>query len=107
MKKYLGLILLLCCWLPVAQAATVRQHSATGIVSLLDRQTGRLLIVPVGEQVPLEIQIVRGRTKLRCDGRAAQISELTVGESVQIFFRTEVGKNVAVQIRWKSERPKS
>jgi hypothetical protein len=30
-----------------------------------------------------------------------------VGESVQIFFRTEVGKNVAVQIRWKSERPKS
>ena len=106
MENYFRIILLLSCWFSTAQAATVRQHSATGVVSLVDSKTNRVFILPEGEPGPLEIDIIPGRTKLRCDGRAAVISELSKGQIVQIFFRPEARKNVAIQIRWQTGKSK-
>ena len=46
----------------------------------------------------MEFAIVEGRTRLRCEGTPARIGQIKSGHAVRIYYREELGKNVAIDI---------
>lgn len=80
-----------------------RQHLAKGTVAAIDRE--QITVVPSRPEKdePTSFTIQEGRTPLRKDGRSAPAEQLSVGQSVRLYYKREMGAWVATEVAWKTD----
>ncbi len=82
-----------------------RQHLAKGPVAALERDKITLALSRPDKDEPASFAIQEGRTRFRKDGEKATADQLSVGQSVRLCYKKEMGVWVATEVTWKSEEP--
>jgi hypothetical protein len=78
------------------------QHRAEGTVQSFDLEKSILVLNATNKSDPTVFVVKAGRTRFRRDGKTAVPEQLTVGQTIQLYYRKELGKWVVTEILWKS-----
>ena len=78
------------------------QHPVNGIVRSVDVAKGILALDPGEKDNPTEFTIVAGRTKFSRDKKPATLGDLNAGQKVHLYYRHEMGCDVATEVTWTS-----
>ena len=76
------------------------QHSINGVVHAVDVAKHTLTLEAEKKDGPTEFDIVEGRTRLRHDGKPAALGDLTPGQVVHLYYKLEMGRQVATEVTW-------
>ena len=85
-----------------ARALPLFAHALKGFVRSIDRGTQRLTIEPGTKDGVTEFAVVDGRTRLRWDKKAVTLNELTVGQTVRLYYKREAGRLIITEMEWTS-----
>jgi hypothetical protein len=102
MKRAFFVLIGLLFFTNIASALPPRQHLAKGTVAAIGPDAIVLTVEPAAaKDAPTTFAIKAGRTRLREDGRKAEMERLKVGQPVRVYYRKEMGVWVATEVSWK------
>lgn len=78
------------------------QHRVAGLVRSVNLEKSRVTITPEGRDEPTELAVEAKRTRLRREGVTVALSELGIGQRVEIYYRKEAEGCVATEISWRA-----
>ena len=102
MKKLFVLMVSLFFAMGEIHALPPAQHRVAGVVRSVNLEKSLVTIAPEGKDEPTEFAVEEKRTRLRRDAATVALSELGIGQRVEIYYRKETGGCVATEISWKS-----
>ncbi len=103
MKKLaVGILFGLALAVAPARALPLFAHALKGIVRSIDRETQRLKIEPGTKDGVTEFAVVDGRTRLRRDKKVVTLTDLTVGQTVRLYYKREAEHLIITEMEWIS-----
>ena len=90
---------------PVASAMPPLQHRVDGVLKTINPEKLAIVVDSGKNDHPTTFAIQAGRTRFRRDGKSVTLEQLPVGVQLRLYYRREVGQDVATEISWKAASP--